>query len=107
MSAGEIATLLARARQLAATAQDEAATAAYVEVLRRDATQFDALNELGNLAYATGHRSAARTAYQQAVSCHPNNPLGRVNLANVLVEENDFAAARTQYEAALAIDPDL
>ncbi len=32
---------------------------------------------------------------------------GRVNLGNLLAEEQDFAAARTQYEAALAADPDL
>ena len=107
MSDETIAALIERARSLAATAQDDAAKAIYVDVLRRDPTHFAALNELGTLAYASGHRSAARTAYEQAVRCHPENPLGRVNLGNLLAEENDFAAARSQYEAALAADADL
>ena len=32
---------------------------------------------------------------------------GRVNLGNLLAEEQDFAGARLQYEAALAADPDF
>jgi tetratricopeptide (TPR) repeat protein len=76
-------------------------------VLRRDATHFAALNELGTLAYASGHRSAARTAYEQAVRCHPNNPIGRVNLGNLLADEQDFAGASIQYEAALVADAAL
>jgi hypothetical protein len=51
---------------------------------------------------ATGHRSAARTAYRQAVQCHPGNPVGRVNLGNLYFEDGDHAGARAQYEAALA-----
>jgi hypothetical protein len=102
-----IAALIARARQLTARAEDEAAKAAYVDVLRRDPTHFAALNELATLAYASGHRSAARTAYEQAVRCHPGNPIGHVNLGNLLAEEQDFAGARVHYEVALAADPDL
>jgi tetratricopeptide (TPR) repeat protein len=102
-----IAALIARARQFAARAEDAAAKATYVDVLRRDPTHFAALNELAALAYASGHRSAARTAYQQAVRCHPGNPLGRVNLGNLLAEDQDFAGARVQFEAALAAAPEL
>ncbi|HEY1505138.1 MAG TPA: tetratricopeptide repeat protein [Stellaceae bacterium] len=102
-----IAALIVRARQHTARAEDEAAKAAYVEVLRHDPTHFAALNELASLAYATGHRSAARTAYEQAVRCHSGNPVGRVNLGNLLAEDQDFVGARAQYEAALAVDPDL
>jgi hypothetical protein len=103
----EIAEALERARALAGKADDEAAKLAYLDVLRRDPTNFNALNELGNLALAGGFRSAARTAYLQAVKHHPDNPIARVNLANVLREENDRAAAELHYQAALAIDPDL
>jgi tetratricopeptide (TPR) repeat protein len=102
-----IATLIERARRLAAGGEDDAAKAVYVDVLRRDPTHFAALNELGTLAYASGHRSAARTAYEQAVRCHPQNPLGRVNLGNLLADEQDFAGAREQYQAALAADGDV
>jgi tetratricopeptide (TPR) repeat protein len=98
--------LLEKARRLAAAGQDAEAKEAYLAVLRHDPTQFDALNELGALAYASGHRSAARTACEQAVKFHPDNPVGRVNLGNLLFEEEDFAGARAQYEAALAVDAD-
>lgn len=107
MSDDPLAALIERARGLAATGKDDAAKAAYIDVLRRDPTHFTALNELATLAYQTGHRSAARTAYEQAVRCHPDNPIGRVNLGNLLCDESDFAAARTQYDAALAADPAL
>ena len=103
----EIAEQLERARALTAMAQDPAAQQAYVDILRRDPTNFYALNELGNLALVGGFRSAARTAYQEAVKHHPNNQIAHVNLANLLREENDVAGAKLHYEAALAIDADM
>jgi hypothetical protein len=98
---------LEAARRLAAAGRDEEAKAAYIAVLRLDAANFFALNELATLALATGHRSAARTAYRQAVLCHPANPVGRVNLGNVYFEDGELAAARGEYEAALAADGDF
>jgi hypothetical protein len=103
----QIAHALERARALVAEAQDTAAQQAYVDILRRDPSNLHALNELGNLAYAGGFRSAARTAYLEAVKHHPGNTIARVNLGNVLREENDVAGAQQQYQAALAIDPDM
>lgn len=102
-----ISDLLARARAHAARAEDDAAKRAYLEVLTRDPAHFSALNELGTLALSGGYRSAARTAYAQAVKCHPGNPVARVNLANVLRQGDELAAARAEYEAALALDDDL
>ena len=107
VSDNDLAAALARARALAAKAEDGAARQAYLAVLQRDPTNFSALNELGTLAFAGGFRSAARTAYQQAVRYHPGNKIARVNLANLLREEQDPSAARPHYEAALAIDPGL
>jgi len=98
---------LNRARAFAVTGEDEAAMQAYVDVLRLDPTNFPALNEIGTLANVSFHHSAARTAFAQAVRCHPDNPAGRVNLANVLLDDGDVSAARTHFEAALAVDPDL
>lgn len=98
---------LARAREAAARADDDAAKQGYIDILRRDPTHFAALNELGTLAYAGGFRSAARTAYEQAVRHHPDNTVARVNLGNLLREENDVAGARLQYETALLIDPGM
>jgi len=72
-----------------------------------DTTNIDALIELGNLALAGGFRSAAKTAYAEAIRHHPANAVARVNLANLLRADNDAAAAKLQYEAALAIDAHL
>jgi tetratricopeptide (TPR) repeat protein len=107
MTQASSAELLERARRLERAGQDEPAKAAYIELLKIDPCHFAALNELGNLALATGHRSAAQTAYTQAVRCHPDNPVGRVNLGNVLFENEDFAGACEQYRAAVASKGDL
>jgi tetratricopeptide (TPR) repeat protein len=102
----QITPLLERARGLAATAQDDAAKATYLELLHLDPRHFAALVELGSLALASGHRSAAQTAYLQAVQCHPDNAIGHVNLGTLHLQYGELAAAREQYEAALRIDPD-
>jgi tetratricopeptide (TPR) repeat protein len=107
MMAASIAALLEHARILDRAGQDEPAKAAYIDLLKIDPCHFEALNELGNLALATGHRSAAQTAYTQAIRCHPDNPVSRVNLGNVLFENEDFPGARDQYQAALASKGDL
>ncbi len=104
---GETDKALNHARNLALSGDDEAAKQAYVDVLRSDPTCFDALNDLGALNYASGHRSAARTAYRQAAQCHPENAIGRVNLANILADDGELAAAEAHYRAALAADPDF
>ena len=88
------AEALERARTLARQGQDEAAKQAYIDVLRQDPRDFSALNELATLAWSGGFRSAARTAYTQAVAHHPDNVVARVNLGNLLREEQDVAGAR-------------
>ncbi len=103
----DIAETLARARSLVAKGEDESAKAQYIAILGRDPTHFAALNELGALAYASGHRSAARTAYAQAVQCHPREKVARVNLANLLIEDGELDAALAHYRVALDIDPDF
>ncbi len=98
---------LERARTLGRQGKDEAANQANNDVLRQDPRNFSALNELATLAWSGGYRSAARTAYSQAVAHHPDNVVARVNLGNLLREDQDVAGARAQYEAALALDPEL
>ncbi len=99
--------LLKEARDLEAAGQDEAARAAYVQVLRVDPANYTALCELGTLALSTGYRSAARTAYLQAVQLQPNNVVGRINLGNLYYQEGELQAAREQYEAVLHTDADF
>lgn len=102
-----ILALFERAERLQALGRDEAAKAAYLAVLVRDATHFGALTNLGRLAHALGHRSAARTAFAQAVAHHPDQAIGRANLAFALADLAEPDAARAEYEAALRLDPDL
>ncbi|HVJ40019.1 MAG TPA: hypothetical protein VM639_00925 [Dongiaceae bacterium] len=99
--------ILGQARSFASAGDDAAAKRAYLDILQRDPTHFDALNELAALALAGGYRTAARSAYQQAVQLHPANPVGRVNLANLLLDEGDAAGAKTHLQAALGGDDDL
>ncbi|MBV8536697.1 MAG: tetratricopeptide repeat protein [Alphaproteobacteria bacterium] len=94
-----------RAGLLAALGRDEEARAEYIEVLRRDGAHFGALNDLGNLLFRTGFRTAARTVYSEAVARHPGNPVARVNLGNLLLDAGLFETARAEYEAALRADP--
>jgi glutathione synthase/RimK-type ligase-like ATP-grasp enzyme len=99
--------LFARAQLLAQLGQDDDAKAAFVGVLQRDPTHFRALTDLGGLALATGYRSAAVTAYRQAVDSHPDNPFGLVNLGNILLEDGSLDEARKLYERALSLDGSL
>ncbi len=67
---------------------------------------FRALNNLGVVLHATGYRTAARTAYAEAVRRHPDNPKGHLNLANALLKNRDFEPARRHFEIALRLIPD-
>jgi tetratricopeptide (TPR) repeat protein len=102
-----IEALFAKAQILARLGRDDEAMHAFVAVLVEDFTHFGALTDLAGLALATGFRSAAVTAYRQAVDSHPNNPFGLVNLGNILLEDDDLDKARRLYERALAIDASL
>ena len=84
------------ALDLAASGDDDAATQGLLKILSAAPTHFRALNELGTLALSRGFRSAARTSYRQAAACHPGNATGRVNLANVLLEDGELAEARRE-----------
>ncbi len=96
---------LAQARHLAASGADDAARAAYLDLLRTQPTLCPALVELGALALAGGYRSAARTAWQQAALHHPHNAVAQAALAILLLEDGEVAAARVHLDRALAADP--
>ena len=78
----------------------------YLAVIASAPTHFGALNDLGTLLYNSDFRTAARTAYAEAVRHHPHNPTGRINLANALLADGQADAARVQYAAALRLSPD-
>jgi glutamate/tyrosine decarboxylase-like PLP-dependent enzyme len=102
---GSVQLRFERACLLAELGQTLESRNAYLEVLARQPSHRDALNNLGTLLYGTGYRTAARTAYAQAVTRHPDDPISHVNLANVLRENGEVAAAREHYETALRLVP--
>jgi lipoprotein NlpI len=93
------ACLLASAGLIGAAKQE------YLALLARAPDHAGALNNLGALFLAEGHRRAARLIYAEAVKYHPDDPMGRVNLANVLQALGETAAAQEEYQAVLALDP--
>jgi predicted TPR repeat methyltransferase len=74
------ATLLQHARSLAANGEDEAPKQSYLDILRLEPRHVPALIEIGALAKARFHHSAARSAYLQAVRVAPDNAVARVVL---------------------------
>lgn len=95
-----------RACILSELGRNEEAHRAYLELLMRQPTHRDALNNFGTLLYSTGYRTAARTAYREAIIQHPHDVTGHVNLANLLLQEGELEEARKHFEAALRLVPD-
>jgi len=95
----ERASLMREERQFEAAKRD------YLELLRRKPTDFAALNDFGTLVQKAGYKEAARSLFGAAVHHHPDNPNGRVNLANLLLLMGETEEARFHFEAALRIDP--
>jgi hypothetical protein len=94
--------LLHQARMLASSGQDAAAQHAYLAVLCADPTHEQALVELGALAQAGGHLSAARTVWSQAVRYHPDCAAAYAGLGLLT---DDKPAALALFRRALTFDP--
>jgi glutathione synthase/RimK-type ligase-like ATP-grasp enzyme len=101
-----IATEIERAALLGALDRRQEAQLAFIDILRRWPTNFSALNEFGTLLAGHGAIDAACRVYAEAILHHPDNPMGHVNLANLLLRANKHEQARAHYEAALRADPD-
>jgi tetratricopeptide (TPR) repeat protein len=101
-----IATEIERAVLLAALDRGNDAQLAFIDILRRRPTNFSALNEFGTLLASQGAIDAACRVYTEAILHHPDNPMGHVNLANLLLRANRHDEARAHYEAALKADAD-
>lgn len=95
-----------RAALLSALDRRVEAQQAFVEILLRAPTNFSALNEFGACLTAMGSIAAACRVYSEAILHHHANPIGHVNLANLLLRGGNLEGAREHYEAALRLDPD-
>jgi hypothetical protein len=102
---GDLASMRRRAGLLAALGRADAAKAAYLEILAVDPDDFATLNDFGVLLHETQYLAAARTLFTRAVERHPAEPLGHVNLANLMMYEDELDLARVHYETALRLDP--
>ena len=91
---------------LGALDRRQEAQQAFIDILRRVPTHFNALNEFGTLLTDMGAIDAACRVYAEAIVHHPENPMGHVNLANLLLKANRYTEARGHYEAVLQLDPD-
>jgi glutathione synthase/RimK-type ligase-like ATP-grasp enzyme/Flp pilus assembly protein TadD len=105
-SDSDLAVEIERAALLGALDRGPDAQGAFIDILRRAPTNFSALNEFGTLLAGMGAIDAACRVYAEAILHHPDNPMGRVNLANLLLRANRHQEARVHYEAALKADPD-
>jgi tetratricopeptide (TPR) repeat protein/glutathione synthase/RimK-type ligase-like ATP-grasp enzyme len=95
-----------RAVLLGALDRRQDAQQAFIDILRRAPTHFSALNEFGTLLTNMGAIDAACRVYSEAILHHPDHPMARVNLANLLLRANKHVEAREHYETVLRIDPD-
>ncbi len=71
-----------------------------LQALERQPYHVAALNNLGRSLVATGHRSAARLAYKEAVARHPSDLPSRINLGMSLFEESEMLEAQERPEEA-------
>lgn len=102
----DVAIEIERAALLGALDRKAHAQAAFIDILRRHPTHFSALNEFGTWLSTQGAIDAACRVYAEAILHHPDNPMARVNLGNLLLRANRHAEARMHYEAALKSAPD-
>jgi len=96
-----------RAALLSALDRRDEARLAFVDILLRAPTNFSALNEFGACLTAMGFIAAACRVYSEAILHHRKNPIGHVNLANLLLRGGNLVGAREHYDSALRLDPNL
>jgi tetratricopeptide (TPR) repeat protein len=85
----------------------EAASAAYLTVLKHDTRHLGALTNLGLMVRETGDLATARALFTQAVTHHPLSTIAYVNLAQTLFEQGEVESAVAQFALALKLDPEF
>ena len=102
---GAIGLRFDRATLLERLSRNDAAKAAYLEVLQKDPKHFGAINNLAMLLFKMGQRQEAFLLYAEAAERHPDNAVAHANLAFMFLKANEPGRARDHYERALALDP--
>ncbi|HEU4842717.1 MAG TPA: PA2778 family cysteine peptidase [Burkholderiaceae bacterium] len=81
----------------------DAVRQSYAAAERRWPGELGLLLGLGNTAYGAGDRAGAADAFRRATQAHPDSAPAFNNLAVVLSEQGDYAAARQAAGRALAL----
>jgi tetratricopeptide (TPR) repeat protein len=79
----------------------------WIALLALEPFHLEALNRLGGLLADAGENLLAKEMFSEAVAQHPGDPMSRVNLANVLIKQDQHDLAREQLERALGLDPNF
>jgi glutathione synthase/RimK-type ligase-like ATP-grasp enzyme len=98
---------LERATVCEALGLHDDAKRAYLDVLVRDPSHYDAMMGLGELLARSGDANGAGIFFAEAVLRHPQRALPHARLGHVLLERDELDAASAALRDALQLDPDL
>lgn len=97
---------LAQAIALHTRGELDAAAALYLQVIRVEPQNFDALHMLGVYSYQTGDLATAQRLINQAIRVRPDDALAHVHLSAVLQKQGQLQEALTAILHALKLAPD-
>jgi tetratricopeptide (TPR) repeat protein len=103
----DFSSVFEQAQALALQRQYGPAQSLYLSLLKDHPENHEVLVNLGILAYESGHTSAAKTAYAEAVRVAPARGLAHLHWGHLLLHAGDLSGAQNHYESALAAEPDL
>jgi len=79
----------------------------YEKILAAAPDHMEALVNLGNILYLSGHETAAASRYLQALGINPDNVEANYNLANLMEGQGELDAAILFYQKAIEVDPEF
>lgn len=91
--------------RIVATEQQAGAMTLVDQALRLHPGDIDSLRLRGDLLRTQGKSTEARRAYQDILKLRPENVAAHVELANLAIQAGDFAAAKTELDAARKTSP--
>jgi tetratricopeptide (TPR) repeat protein len=77
----------------------------YRQVIELDPGHTEAMQNLGAIAYQTGHTDAAMELFRDALRLNPRSPEARSNLGLALMQLGDVAGALESFERAVHLRP--
>ena len=98
--------LLARAIDLHARGELDAAAALYLQIIRAEPQHFDALHMLGVYSFQTGDLATAHRLITQALRVRPDAAAAHVHLSAVLQKQGRLQEALLAIQQALHLEPD-